>query len=250
MYARFEQTLLEPNEEVRTVERAAVQCLYQCRTQLGLEDYPLPIPVDQWIEHPLGYGFAIEDLSPLGEGVLGAAFVREEEIVVSDKTLAHEGRFRFTCAHELGHMILHADVAEKFTETDATGLASHDRYERQANRFAAAFLMPLPLVVREMLAVCDHYKLDRQETFTQLLLSKAESVWLWKKRFLPAMTYRFGVSLSTALFRFLELSIDGKPILNASLHDQLLRPAGDKSLINDVRVEQGVPRLIRGRPIR
>jgi len=250
VYKRFEQTLLEPDEEVRSVERAAVECLHRCRIELNLEDYPLPIPVDQWIEHPLGYGFAIEDLSPLGEGVLGAAFVGEEEIVISEKTLIHDGRFRFTCAHELGHMVLHADVTDVFAETSEITLASNDQYERQANRFAAAFLMPLPLVVQEMMAICDKYRLDRFAVVTQLLLSKAESVWLWKKRFLPELTRRFGVSLSTALFRFCELTIDGKPILNASLYEQLLKPAADNGMLNDIVVEQGVPRLRRQQPIR
>jgi Zn-dependent peptidase ImmA (M78 family) len=45
-------------------------------------------------------------------------------------------RQRFTVAHELGHLTLHGDVPAPRTSADAA------RLERQANRFASAFLGP------------------------------------------------------------------------------------------------------------
>lgn len=45
-------------------------------------------------------------------------------------------RERFTVAHEIGHLALHHDRLPPDTPADAT------RYERQAHRFAAAFLAP------------------------------------------------------------------------------------------------------------
>ncbi len=45
-------------------------------------------------------------------------------------------RQRFTVAHELGHLVLHAGSAQPSTPAEAS------RMEREANRFAAAFLVP------------------------------------------------------------------------------------------------------------
>lgn len=62
-----------------------------------------------------------------------------------------ETRQRFTLAHELGHYFLHKDILTSGTTiTDNTmyrGSIS-DRYEVQANRFAASVLMPYSLIER------------------------------------------------------------------------------------------------------
>lgn len=59
-----------------------------------------------------------------------------------------EGRQRFTLAHELGHLFLHDDGAMFRDNARFSG----DAREAEANRFAAALLMPMwmlePLVVR------------------------------------------------------------------------------------------------------
>ena len=54
-------------------------------------------------------------------------------------------RQRFTLAHEYGHLLLHRDRAEIW-ERDIFRANSDE--ERQANAFAAAFLMPKPLIER------------------------------------------------------------------------------------------------------
>ena len=64
------------------------------------------------------------------------------------------GRRRFTIAHELGHWRLHAtsgDAHARFCRSDEVGGASEQLehlavLEREANRFAAALLMPEQLV--------------------------------------------------------------------------------------------------------
>lgn len=50
-------------------------------------------------------------------------------------------RDNFTIAHELGHLLLHVD--KELKEAVTFNRFGSDRYEWQANRFAAAFLMPL-----------------------------------------------------------------------------------------------------------
>lgn len=47
---------------------------------------------------------------------------------------------RFTCAHELGHVILHPNVNTPFLRRHT--FYSVDRIEREANQFAVELLMP------------------------------------------------------------------------------------------------------------
>lgn len=48
-------------------------------------------------------------------------------------------REQASAAHELGHILLHRGIDKRFT---AKGSPEHDLLERQANRFASAFLLP------------------------------------------------------------------------------------------------------------
>jgi hypothetical protein len=67
------------------------------------------------------------------------------------------GRRRFTIAHELGHWHLHChdvDAHARFCRSDEVGGSADEaraakEIEREANRFAAALLMPADLVRRE-----------------------------------------------------------------------------------------------------
>lgn len=65
--------------------------------------------------------------------------------------LANEGYERFSIAHELGHYFLpgHVDavLAEGKVHESRAGFASEDRYEREADDFAAGLLMPKSLFV-------------------------------------------------------------------------------------------------------
>ena len=68
------------------------------------------------------------------------------------------GRRRFTIAHELGHWRLHSSAADahaRFCRADEVGVPTEAeaqaarQIEREANRFAAALLMPAELVRAE-----------------------------------------------------------------------------------------------------
>lgn len=60
-------------------------------------------------------------------------------------------RRRFTCAHEIGHLIMHP-MSRDYIDRTAEGGPEPDPLERQANVFAAHLLMPLwqlePVVLR------------------------------------------------------------------------------------------------------
>ncbi len=55
---------------------------------------------------------------------------------------------RFTCAHELGHVILHPKVNTPFLRRNT--LVSIDRIENEANQFAVELLMPDELILGGM----------------------------------------------------------------------------------------------------
>ena len=128
---------------MRRVERVAWSAILKCVRSHKLEQLPLPIPVEPWIEGPLGVKLSVADLSDLGPNVLGRAKPRDREIEISQTLVDQDARFRFTAAHELGHVLLHGKVAADFRDdTDADFMER--KVEREADRFAAAFLMPIP----------------------------------------------------------------------------------------------------------
>jgi len=112
-----------------------------------------PIPVEDVIERFLGLSLGYEDLdAKLGmEDVLGATYVTAGRISINEKLLKdrNEGRLVFTCAHEVGHWVLHRHLVET-----GDGLKRHNDaivcraknarkpIEWQADYFATCLLMP------------------------------------------------------------------------------------------------------------
>jgi hypothetical protein len=105
----------------------------------------LPIPIEAIAEHYLGYDIEISDegvfASPL---VLGGIIFDQKKIIINAVAEAHEGRYSFTLAHEVGHHVLHKAV---FEASDSARMvcredANKPIEERQADHFAGALLMP------------------------------------------------------------------------------------------------------------
>lgn len=236
--------VLQPCRGRRVIDARAWACLERCRRKLDLEEVPLPVPVEEWIEGPLGIRFGFGDLSHLGPEVLGAAFVRGHEIVIDQRVLEHEGRFRFTCAHELGHVMLHRKVRSVFHENDHVGLFdSPDRYERQADRFAAAFLLPVPLLERELIRILKARNLRPGRAVIQMMNAGDESEWLWRRVVLPEITRRFGVSRTAAVHRFNDVQPiiqKPRPLLARPFVKKLLEPVADEARLDSIWVENKV----------
>jgi len=104
------------------------------------------LPVDpQQIAEQLGIVVAN---APMTDDVSGMLVREPDRIVIGVNGNHHENRKRFTIAHEIGHLRLHkgrsvimdSDVRMNFRDKVAS-LAT-DREEIEANRFAAALLMP------------------------------------------------------------------------------------------------------------
>lgn len=223
------------------VELAASAVLRKCIAALGLQEVPLPVPVDVWIERPLGFRFGVVQQGALGEGVLGLARPSEGEALVAEP--GDEGRFRFTCAHELGHLVLHARAHDVFRDFEALHGAKAPTVEREADRFASAFLMPVDALPSAFDRVCRERRLA-PACYAMLRGDDVLAVWLWRRCFIPALTERFGVSRSAALYRFRELRLPGqRRLLRPSLVPLLAAP--DRVLatldLDAVLVQDGVP---------
>ena len=64
-------------------------------------------------------------------------------------------RVRFDIAHELGHLIMHA---EYFSDEDLKANAIHEKLENEANRFAGAFLLPKETFSKDVFSTSiDHF---------------------------------------------------------------------------------------------
>lgn len=112
-----------------------------------------PIPVESILELSLELHLVFEDLKQiLGiDDALGATYIKTRRICI-DKSLLDdrsEGRLSFTCAHEVGHWVLHRDFV---TAAGRSGLNNDAIFcrvkdakqpiEWQADYFAACLLMP------------------------------------------------------------------------------------------------------------
>ncbi len=159
-----------------------------------LEGPPQAVPIEMIIETKfnliLEYHSLRKNGSILGETIFddGAAIlydraekqyrliaVKAGTILVDDRLCADRflGRMRFTCAHELGHWVLHqklysgtGDVAAYEGKTSSD--ESHGLVERQADTLATALLMPIPQIKK-----C-FYRLHPGKSKEQLIAEMAQ----------------------------------------------------------------------------
>lgn len=96
-------------------------------------------------------GIAVVAKPCTNSGVSGFLMTVDDQFVIAYAThIANEGFRRFSVAHELGHYLLdgHADAllsSGRPVHQSYAGFGSDDRYEREADYFAARLLMPNPM---------------------------------------------------------------------------------------------------------
>jgi hypothetical protein len=201
----------EPRDADRLAESAALACLDACCQTLGLAAIQVPVPIETWIEHPLGIDFGFEAMTDVaGYAVLGQGRIRVADLLCHD-----ELRLRWTIAHELGHLLLHKPEpnALRPDHPEYRHVYSNDR-ERQAERFAAAFLIPIGPMVATLLEVCNHERVRSEEALFSASRDTSDSARIWNDLFLPAICNRFRVTRAGAIFRVGELRLeDGAPFM-------------------------------------
>jgi hypothetical protein len=189
------------------VEQLAWQTLIRFRRELGTT-LRLPVDVDLIGELVCGLQWDWDVIpEPPGRRIWAGLFPRERRVVMNERHLAiyrgNEGLERFTKAHELGHWVCH--VLEGFPAARAAadpgdpvrarppstraiaflrdGSAT-DWRERHANWFAAALLMPAPLL---------------------LCAARDRDLTRWRDRY--ALRDRFNVSISALNTRLATLGL-------------------------------------------
>lgn len=226
------------------VELAAAAVIRRCLAGRGLNEVPVPVPVDEWIESPLGYRFEVVSEDELGPGVLGRARPSTGEIAVSESLLSHEGRFRFTCAHELGHVTLHATLEAAYSDRELPHHSTESEIEREADRFAAALLMPGDALGNALADVVESERLA--PACLDLLRGDDDvAVWLWRRCVIPRLADRFGVSRAAMVYRCREVRLPGKKrLIRPKLIPMVLAPDSAVAALrlDDIRLEKGLPR--------
>lgn len=208
-------------DRIQEAEEAAAACLEHCRSMLRITSQPIPVPVETLVESPLGFDLEVAALKPVrGFRILGRAYLRQQRMVIDEAVAASDERFRFTVAHELGHLRLHASLADEWVEQAESAddpdwrFRRSNPFERQADRFAAAFLMPPAEVVRAIFTICEARGLPSRETIVELLSGTHRSTELWRRDFVPGLARAFLVSPAAVVFRLSGLRFrDHAPVM-------------------------------------
>ena len=136
----------------KAIATRALALIDDYQAMLGHPIQP-PIPVENIIERYLKLNLSFEDLGKklAMEDILGATYIESRRICINNKLLEDksEGRFIFTCAHEVGHWVLHRsfiEFAARSGEHDYTIICrisnARQPIEFQADYFASCLLMP------------------------------------------------------------------------------------------------------------
>jgi len=126
------------------IEAAAAELRSEVVKALGLEE-PVPFSVERAAEFHLGYAI---DFLEMPEDILGGINFESKVIFVNPSVEAHEGRYSFTIAHELGHHVLHREayLAGHGEAVMCRSGEGRPPEEVEADHFAEALLMPSSVV--------------------------------------------------------------------------------------------------------
>lgn len=129
--------------------------------------------------------------SPLPEGTLGACKVKgSHRLIVISSAIPDENQRRFTIAHETGHVILHhgTGICSSYDIDELMVRTAADR-ETDANRFAAALLLPETVIQKELKKndvsfdmvshLANHYGASLTSTLIRLVKSSSDNVCMF-----------------------------------------------------------------------
>lgn len=170
-----------PMDEIRTAAEALLK-----------EQHPslaIPVPIEEIVE--FGLGIEIRPFRGLQDRFgFEAALTRDLKTIIVDESLMQrsENRYRFTLAHELGHLVLHGQLISRAPITDkaswrrevnAVDPATYAHLEQQAYIFAGLVLVPSqPLieVYREMETLALDHGLELAEMGEEAITYVADRI--------------------------------------------------------------------------
>lgn len=113
------------------IERAAQECR-------GLWGIPLNAPVKIMTRVVEGAGVPVASVSGISDKIDAFSTTKGRPLIVRSLDKNSGSRSRFDLAHEIGHLVMHRDAEP-----------GRDEIEKQAHRFAGAFLIPKEAFIRE-----------------------------------------------------------------------------------------------------
>lgn len=167
-----------PEEEPSSPEQAA----RSLRAAWGRGTEPLP----NLIQLSEAHGVRVMSLPVKSRTVDAFSFVRDHEAYVFLSTAKTAERSRFDLAHELGHLVMHTHQPL----SEDTDSAANREMERDADRFAAEFLMPEEAVlprssrepaVPEVLTLKSHFHVSAMAMAKRLHTVARASDWTYRK---------------------------------------------------------------------
>lgn len=127
-------------------ETAARQVLKQCH----ISSPPVRVEV---IARKLAAEIHYE---PFEGDISGMVYRHKDHVIIGVNSTHHPNRQRFTIAHEIGHVLLHKGTEVHIDRTYRVNMRNDissqavDRDEIEANRFAAALLMPEHMLIDDL----------------------------------------------------------------------------------------------------
>ena len=124
------------NPSVRSkIESETLRVIDKYNTENGLS-IQIPIPVLEIIESiGFNYDFRMDGVYK-DKDLLGGLHLDSKTIVINEQIAGQDGRMHFTAAHELGHLILHANENKKCKEID-NNPKDDKNIEMEADLFAS-----------------------------------------------------------------------------------------------------------------
>lgn len=200
---------IERNPALKQAEDAADKALRWCLRKLRLKTAPLPIPIDVWIERPMGLELVIMDMKKAykSEEIEGNTVPADYAIEIEQTLVDDDPRFRFVCAHEVGHMLLHRDAKRVFVDRTHVPLTLHSIQEAQADRFAISFLMPLQTLFDRLFWLAEQHRTEPLKFMEILMANSPDAELLWARVVLPDLQRAFGLSVEHLINRLASLRL-------------------------------------------
>jgi Zn-dependent peptidase ImmA (M78 family) len=139
--------LAELGEEDVLDTDAAIAKADELIKRLGVTTAPVPVErIARRLSVQVRY-------APFDGDISGMSYVKDGVSIIGVNNLHHPNRQRFTLAHEIGHVLLHARELRRQVHLDrvplyrdAVSTSGKDARERTANAFASELLMPRVLL--------------------------------------------------------------------------------------------------------
>lgn len=148
------------------------------------------------------------------ENYLGKIEFNPLTIKISNKARVDKNRWRFTLAHEIGHLILHSPILkERLVEKKdnenslilkySTSSKHTDKLEIQANLFASYLLLPENILIPRMQKIFTQFRIHKKQLYLDSQPVNQKEVF----EILSILSKEFEASIETIKLRLIKLNL-------------------------------------------